>query len=77
MAKEAATRLIREVNGKRLDLPPAVLDDIMNVCREVLGMNNQMADIPWHPADKTMTVWPSLTANRFGGSDGGVSSGRS
>lgn len=68
MAREAATRLIREVNGKRLDLPPAVLDDILDVCREVLGMNNQMAD------SQTMTVWPSLTVNRFGGSD--VSPGR-
>lgn len=68
MAKEAATRLIREVNGKRLDLPPAVLDDILDVCREVLGMNNQMAD------SQTMTVWPSMTVNRFGGND--VSPGR-
>lgn len=71
MAKDAATRLIREVNGKRLDLPPAVLDDILDVCREVLGMNNQVA------GSHTMSTWPSLTANRFGDGDGGVSSGRS
>ena len=61
---EAATRLIRDINGGNLELPKAQLRDVRAICLHIL----QKADVPAGPAfhGALDTSWPSQTEHRFG-----------
>jgi hypothetical protein len=67
-AREAATRIIREINGLRLELPFAQLEDIRAMALDILNR-------PVEPALKGQRAfaWPSESDHQFGSTTNGAS----
>ena len=57
---EAATRLIRDINGGQLDLPHSQIQDVKTLCLNVLNFR------PVFRSETAATSWTSQTEKKFG-----------